>query len=102
MSTCSSTTPGSESACIRYGGTCSALLVGTSRGTVETYVVAGDMTPTWAQGSPACITTGRRLEAILSEVGFTALVAKDMPHSGYCSRLWLTTCFMMATACPCG
>ena len=40
-----------------------------SSGQVETYVVAGDVTPTWAQGSPACHTEGRHYVAILSEVG---------------------------------
>ena len=53
----------------RYGDTCSAVVIGTSSGQVKTYVVAGDMTPTWAQGSPACHTGGRHYVAILSEVG---------------------------------
>lgn len=52
----------------RYGDTCSAVVIGMSSGQVETYVVAGDMTPTWAQGSPACHTEGRHYVAILSEV----------------------------------
>jgi len=53
----------------RYGDTCSAVVIGTSSCQVETYVVAGDMTPTWAEGSPACHAEGRHYVAILSEVG---------------------------------
>ncbi|KAL0033161.1 hypothetical protein WJX79_006554 [Trebouxia sp. C0005] len=52
----------------RYGDTCSAVVIGRGSGQVETYVVAGDLTPTWAQGSPACHTEGRHYVAILSEV----------------------------------
>ena len=52
----------------RYADTCSAVVVATASGTVQTFVVAGEVTPTWAQQSPACITQGRHLVAIRSEV----------------------------------
>ena len=52
----------------RYADTCSALVVGTADGTVQTLVVAGEVIPTWAEQAPACITEGRRLKAIRSEV----------------------------------
>ena len=44
------------------------MVVGTADGVVQTFVVAGEVTPTWAQQPPACITQGRRLTAIRSEV----------------------------------
>ena len=40
----------------------------TADGTVQTFVIAGEVTPTWAEQAPACITQGRRLKAIRSEV----------------------------------
>ncbi|KAL3148236.1 hypothetical protein ABBQ38_013707 [Trebouxia sp. C0009 RCD-2024] len=52
----------------RYADTCSAVVVATAAGMVQTFVVAGEVSPTWAQQSPACITQGRHLVAIRSEV----------------------------------
>lgn len=44
------------------------MVVATAAGLVQTFVVAGEVSPTWAQQSPACITQGRHLVAIRSEV----------------------------------
>ena len=52
----------------RYANACSAVVVGTADSMVQTFVVAGEITPAWARQSPACITRGRRLTAIRSEV----------------------------------
>lgn len=52
----------------RYADTCSAVVVATAHGMVQTLVVAGEVIPTWARQSPACITQGRHLVAVRSEV----------------------------------
>ncbi len=78
----------------RYGDTCSAVVIGSSSGQVETYVVAGDMTPTWAQGSPACHTEGRHYVAILSEVGLCGgMITANVCH--------LETCLVSAYGSSC-
>ncbi len=46
--------------------------MGTAQGVVQAFVLAGEMTPSWAQQAPACITAGRRLLAIRSEVSCSA------------------------------
>ena len=43
-------------------------MVATADGAVQTFVIAGEVTPTWAEQAPACITQGTRLKAIRSEV----------------------------------
>lgn len=52
----------------RYGDACSAAVVATAQGIVQSFVVAGEMVPCWAKQAPACITEGRHLVAIRSEV----------------------------------
>ncbi|KAL3136889.1 hypothetical protein ABBQ32_006499 [Trebouxia sp. C0010 RCD-2024] len=69
----------------RYADTCSAVVVATAAGLVQTFVVAGEVSPTWAQQSPACITQGRHLVAIRSEVPVVSphtdtFILRDVMH----------------------
>lgn len=54
----------------RYSDACSAVSVGTGGGEVQSYVVAGEVQPAWACSPPACLTQGRQLAAVRSEVSF--------------------------------
>ena len=58
-----------HSAPCRCGGTTTALLVITSSGLLSAAIVAGDVTPRWAEVEPSCVTEGTQLKAVFSEVG---------------------------------
>ena len=52
----------------RCGGTTTALLVITSSGLLAAAIVAGDVSPRWAEVEPSCVTEGTLLKAVCSEV----------------------------------
>ena len=52
----------------RCGGTTTVLLVMVSSGLLAAAVVAGDVSPRWAEVEPSCVTEGTQLKAVCSEV----------------------------------
>ena len=76
------------SAVCRYSDSCSAVTVATVAGEIQSYVVAGEVQPAWACSPAACITQGRQLAAVRSEVSI-AVVTCSNPCSNPCSSPFL-------------
>lgn len=53
----------------RYGGDCTAAVIGTGRGTLGLYLLAGDgAVPRWAETPPQCVVDRGQLLAVRSQV----------------------------------
>lgn len=82
------------SAVCRYSDSCSAVTVATAAGEIQSYVVAGEVQPAWACSPAACITQGRQLAAVRSEVSSAVVTCSNPSSSLFCfshppRQMWL-------------
>ena len=87
----------------RYGDACTAVITLTAAGVAQTFVLAGDVQPSFAQGFPACQLSGNTLVATQQEVSLHARACRQLeieqaPGRGgaACMQLRLHLCHMQS------